>query len=298
MLKDPALLISGSRGRGACWTGAEYGGCRPTVDPATPHAHLRDHVNGNAMYRLGGELSRLIAAARAQYGATVPFDVAMHLVGGGKRTSDNARAYSVMGLPVDEARFAEPTYYGTNVAFVHAPRRLRAPALSTVARRLEAGRPVTVVVVPADGVDEALLGHLYKGLVRARETRNALFLATDEAGYAAAVRVAPMRVVMAGEVTAADGLDARPAPDIGRGPHPDQPGRPGPRRLCHLHHRHGRGRPAAVHQAPGGAHVRAGGHGLGAGQPDGRGAAVDGTGGKHAEFVSFHPARHAAPARR
>ena len=99
MLTDPALLISGSRGRGACWTGAEYGGCRPTVDPATPHAHLRDHVNGNAMYRVGGELSQLVAAARAQYGATVPFDVAMHLVGGGKRTADNARSYSVMGLP-------------------------------------------------------------------------------------------------------------------------------------------------------------------------------------------------------
>ena len=213
MLTDPALLISGSRGRGACWTGAEYGGCRPTVDPATPHAHLRDHVNGNAMYRVGGELSQLIAAARAQYGATVPFDVAMHLVGGGKRTADNARAYSVMGLPVDGARFTVPAYYGTNIAFVHAPRRLRAHALQAVARRLEAGRPVTVVVVPADGVDEALLGHLYKGLIRARETRNALFLATDEAGYAAAVRVAPMRVVMAGEVAAVDGLDARPVPD-------------------------------------------------------------------------------------
>ena len=213
VLKDPDLLISGSRGRGACWTGAEYGGCRPTVDPATPHAHLRDHVNGNAMYRVGGELSQLIAAARAQYGATVPFDMAMHLVSGGKRTADNARSYSVMGLPVDEARFAEPTYYGTNVAFVHAPRRLRAPALEAVARRLEAGRPVTVVVVPADGVDEALLGHLYKGLLRARETRNALFLAADEAGYAAAICVAPMRVAMAGEVAAADRLDARPAPD-------------------------------------------------------------------------------------
>ena len=157
MLDDPALLISGSRGRGACWTGAEYGGCKLIVDPAIPHAHLRDHINGNAMYRVGRELTQLITSARDIYGSTVPFDVAIHLVSGGDRAADNGRSYSVMGLPVDESRFAEASYYGTTngvISFVHAPRRLRAPSLQAVVRRLDSARPVTVVVVvPPQGVD-------------------------------------------------------------------------------------------------------------------------------------------------
>ena len=201
MLDDPALLISGSRGRGACWTGAEYGGCTPLVDAATPHAHLRDHINGNAMYRVGPDLRRLVTFARDRYGSTVPFDVALHLVGGGgaNRTADNDRAYSVMGGPVDEARFTEAAYYGSDpaIAFVHAPRRLRAPAQRAILRRLDTRQPVTVVVVEA-GMDHAFLAHVYAGLVSARETRNAIFLVGDEDAYAAASRLAPVRVLKAG----------------------------------------------------------------------------------------------------
>ena len=200
VLANPALLISGSRGRGACWTGAEYGGCTPLVDAATPHAHLRDHINGNAMYRVGPDLRRLTTFARDRYGSTVPFDVALHLVGGGgaNRTADNGRAYSVMGGPVDEARFTEAAYYGSDpaIAFVHAPRRLRAPAQRAILHRLDTRQPVTVVVVGA-GVDHVVLAHVHAGLVRARETRNAIFLVVDEDAYAAASRLAPMRVLMA-----------------------------------------------------------------------------------------------------
>ena len=200
MLANPALLISGSRGRGACWTGAENGGCTPMVDAATPHAHLRDHINGNAMYRVGPDLRRLAIFARDRYGSTVPFDVALHLMGGGgaNRTADNGRAYSVMGGPVDEARYTDAAYYGLdgNVAFVHAPRRLRAPAQRAILRRLDTRQPVTVVFVGA-GVDHAFLAHVHAGLVRARETRNVIFLVVDEGAYAAASRLAPMRVLMA-----------------------------------------------------------------------------------------------------
>ena len=200
MLANPALLISGSRGRGACWTGAEYGGCTPLIDPATPHAHLRDHINGNAMYRVGPDLRRLATLARDRYGSTVPFDVALHLVGecGANRTADNVRAYSVMGGPVDEARFTEAAYYGSDaaIAFVHAPRRLRDPAQRAILRRLDTRQPVTVVVVGAR-VDHAFLAHVHAGLVRARETRNAMFLVVDEHAHAAASRLAPMRVLMA-----------------------------------------------------------------------------------------------------
>ena len=197
MLADPAILISGSRGRGACWTGAENGGCKPTVDPATPHTHLRDHINGNAMYRVGPDLTEFIASARNRYGSTVPFDVALHLVSGGKHTADNGRAYSVMGLPVDESRFADAAYFGldSQLAFIHAPRRLRAPAQQDALRRLDTRQPVTVVVV-RPGTDPALLAHVHAGLVRARETRNFIFLVADEAGYAVASRLAPMRVLM------------------------------------------------------------------------------------------------------
>ena len=208
MLANPALLISGSRGRGACWTGAEYGGCTPLVDAATPHAHLRDHINGNAMYRVGPDLRRLATFARDRYGSTVPFDVALHLVGGGGggtgRAADNGRAYSVMGGPVDEARFTEAAYYGSEppIAFVHAPRRLRAPAQRAILRRLDTRQPVTVVVVGAE-VDHAFLAHVHAGLVRARETRNAIFLVLDEDAYANASRLAPMRVLMTGSTASA-----------------------------------------------------------------------------------------------
>ena len=197
MLADSAILISGSRGRGACWTGAENGGCKPMVNAKTPHAHLRDHINGNAMYRVGADLTELVTSARDRYGSTVPFDVALHLASGGKRTADNGRAYSVMGLPVDEGRFGDAAYYGLDsaLAFIHAPRRLRAPAQQDILRRLDARQPVTVVVV-RPGTDPALLAHVHDGLARARETRNAIFLVADEAGYAAASRLAPMRVLM------------------------------------------------------------------------------------------------------
>ena len=214
MLGDPALLISGSRGRGACWTGSEYGGCTPLVDAATPHAHLRDHINGNAMFRVGPDLRRLATFARNRYGSTVPFDVALHLVegGGANRTADNGRAYSVMGGPVDEARFTEAAYYGSDpaIAFVHAPRRLRAPAQRAILRRLDTRQPVTVVVVGA-GVDHAFLAHVHAGLVRARETRNVIFLVVDEDAYAAASRLAPMRVLMASSRASAR-EPGRPAP--------------------------------------------------------------------------------------
>jgi len=201
MKDDPDLLISGSRGRGACWTGAEYGGCKPMVDPAIPHAHLRDHINGNAMYRVGRELAHLVTSARDLYGSTVPFDVALHLVSGGDRAADNGRSYSVMGLPVDESRFAEASYYGTTcgvISFVHAPRRLRAPSLQAVLRRLDSARPVTVVVVSPRGVDQVMLYRLHESLVRTKEARNAVYLVADEGGYALVANVAPMRVLMMG----------------------------------------------------------------------------------------------------
>ena len=199
MLDDPALLISGSRGRGGCWTGAEYGGCKPLVDAATPYAHLRDHINGNAMYRVGPDLRRLSTFARDRYGSTVPFDVALHLVGGGgaNRTADNGRAYSVTGGPVDEARFTEAAYYGSDpaIAFVHAPRRLRAPALHAVQHRLDTGRPVTVVAVLPGGADQAMLRRLHGSLVRTGEARNSVYLVADEDDYAGVARLAPMRVL-------------------------------------------------------------------------------------------------------
>jgi len=197
MLDNPALLVSGSRGRGACWTGAEFGGCMPMFDAATPHAHLRDHINGNAMYRVGPDLTHLVTSARDTYGSTVPFDVALYLVSSGDRALDNGRSYSAMGFPVDEGRFTDAAYYGSdsNVAFVHAPRRLRAPAQQDILRRLDTLRPVTVVVV-RPGIDLALLTHVHGSLVRARETRNSIFLVMDEDGYVAASQLAPMRVLM------------------------------------------------------------------------------------------------------
>jgi hypothetical protein len=212
MKDDPDLLISGSRGRGACWTGAEYGGCKPMVDPAIPHAHLRDHINGNAMYRVGRDLTQLIASARDIYGSTVPFDVALHLISGGDRAADNGRSYSVMGLPVDESRFVEASYYGTTngvISFVHTPRRLRAPSLQAMLRRLDSTRPVTVVVVvPPRGVDQVMLRRLHESLVRTKEARNAVYLVADEGEYALVANVAPMRVLMMG----GDGQVA-PGPD-------------------------------------------------------------------------------------
>ena len=197
MLDDPTLLISGSRGRGACWTGTENGGCKVMINDARPFAHLRDHINGNAMYRVGEELVQLVTSARDLYGSSVPFDVALHLASRGtSRAFDNVRAYSVMGLPVDERRFAEASYYGAeNVAFVHVPRRLRGPAQQDVLRRLDTARPVTVMVV-GPRVHPALLAHAHDGLVRARESRNAVYLVVDEEGYVSASRLAPMRVLM------------------------------------------------------------------------------------------------------
>ena len=152
MLLNPGFLLSGSRPRAACYSAAEHGGtgCRVRLP-----AGAREHINGNALYRVGPGMQALVRDAMALSTTEFPYDLAMFLVRNENQSHvhDHPRVYSMAGV-VDGALWEEPAYYGFDkgVAFVHAPRRLRMDGLHAVASRADKARLTTaVVVVPGGG---------------------------------------------------------------------------------------------------------------------------------------------------
>ena len=115
----------------------------------------REHINVNALYRLGPGVQALVRDAMALSTTEFPYDLAMFLVRNENQSHvhDHPRVYSMAGI-VDGALWEEPAYYGVDngVAFVHAPRRLRMDGLLAVASRADKATLTTaVVVVPGGG---------------------------------------------------------------------------------------------------------------------------------------------------
>lgn len=184
-------------------------------------SHLRFHINGNAMYRMGPAMASLLNSARQDLGNAAPFDLALYFVRrlNTSHAHANPRVYSI-GAMVAEEHLLDAAYYGpsNDLAFVHVPRRLRVPAIQAAASRIDANRTAVAVVVPpgggASGLPSSstlpggdLLANTYASLAQAGMREQTLYIALDRVGFIRALELAPFRAVLAG-ATAATALRA------------------------------------------------------------------------------------------
>jgi hypothetical protein len=234
MLHNPALLLSGSRPKATCFSPVEHGGtgCRVSLPGGA-----REHINGNAMYRVGPGMQALLRDAKDLSTHEIPFDLAMYLVRGGDQShvNDHPRMYSI-GEAVDDVMWKEPAYYGVDrgVAFVHAPRRLRTDGTHAVASRVDKARLTMAVVVVGGGVDPAApipaaagrrthlpglatdvprLRAFHASLRSTLADRSLVYIAMTWPAFLEASRLAPFRVLLANGTQA--GGDDHAWPDVG-----------------------------------------------------------------------------------
>jgi hypothetical protein len=220
MLRNPKLLISGSRPKAACFSPVEHGGGHCKM----PN-YVRLHINGNAMYRVGPEMQTLLRDAKLWSKDEAPFDLAMYFVRtvDQSHAHDNPRMYSVAGL-VDDALWTRPGFYGGqgDVAFVHAPRRMRTDGVRAVVSRTKKRHPTVAVMVapsvttgtssaPGLAVDTALLRNCHASLGAAAADHSLVYIALTWPAFVEASRIAPFRVLLANG-TRADDVDGWPDP--------------------------------------------------------------------------------------
>jgi len=228
MLHNPALLLSGSRPKATCFSSVEHGGTGCKV--RLPNG-AREHINGNAMYRVGPGMQALLRDAMDMSTHEKPFDLALFLVRSGDQSHvhDHPRMYSI-GEAVDDALWKEPAYYWVDrsVAFVHAPRRLRTDGAYAVASRVDKAMLTMAMVVVGGGVGPAapvpaaagrpshLPGlatdvprlHAYHASLRSTlADRSLVYIALTWPAFLEASRLAPFRVLLANG-TQAGGDDA------------------------------------------------------------------------------------------
>jgi len=186
-------------------------------------SHLRFHINGNAMYRMGPAMASLLTSARRDLGNAAPFDLALYFVRrlNTSHAHANPRVYSI-GAMVAEEHLLDAAYYGptNDLAFVHVPRRLRVPAVQAAASRIDANRTAVAVVVPpgggAFGLPSSstlpggdLLANTHASLAQAGMREQTLYIALDRAGFERALALAPFRVVLAGGADTSKTLGAQ-----------------------------------------------------------------------------------------
>lgn len=109
---------------------------------------VQHHINGNALYRIGPDLQRLLKSAIDAY-PKWPFDLAVWLAardkGDEKLLLDSPLVLNVLTL-VDETAFLTPGYFSPeNPALLHVPTRLRRPAFEVAAHACALGAPVEEV---------------------------------------------------------------------------------------------------------------------------------------------------------
>lgn len=72
-----SVLISGATVKGDCIYVKKYDHCDMMQDTED---QMQNHVNGNALYRVGPELTSVLAQAKATFGNSEPFDLAIYWV--------------------------------------------------------------------------------------------------------------------------------------------------------------------------------------------------------------------------
>lgn len=69
------VLISGATIKGDCIYVRSHDRCESNDDSPD---HMKNHVNGNALYRVGADLTAVLAQAKAAFGNSEPFDLAVY----------------------------------------------------------------------------------------------------------------------------------------------------------------------------------------------------------------------------
>ena len=200
---SPRALVVGARLAGDCvWIAADRT-CRH-LGPGD--AALARHINGNALFRASPDLASLLGAARSLFGNAEPFDLALWQTAAALGAEDRLVATPLAvncGALVDAARFAAAAYHGrADIALVHAPRRLRADAVTAASARAPVEGPATLVAVASGDAEAGLLRHALHSLAAAR-VADPLFVAPDDGVAADVVKLAPYRTLVAPAAPAA-----------------------------------------------------------------------------------------------
>lgn len=221
---NKAVLISGSTIKVDCIYVRAHDRCEINDDE-----HMRRHVNGNALYRVGADLTAVLTNAKAAFSNAEPFDLAIfwavqamgievriegrvcvfHQREVGRWRMDGRRSTTPLVPPhqdklhsnpasfnlatlVDTSRMLDAAYYGGNATVVHVPRRLRSCIMRSVATRGYVGLPLTVIVV--DDTPQPSLARLIKSLTR-HQIERYILVATSAATFVELSKTYPLRVL-------------------------------------------------------------------------------------------------------
>ena len=210
---DPSNLIimSGSTVKSSCSYVVKYDECQPFEPDAS---YMTEHVNGNAVYRTGDMLQQVLKSAREQYANAEPFDLAIHHVLKASNVSSTLAhsnpLYHNTATLLDRDWFLDFRYHGVDdLAVLHAPRRLLADGLKTVATRAQGYLPATTVVLAEESLDEhgsgdehasstSLLKN-FKAAADELRLSGVIYIALSEEVFFKASRVMPLQVLPAFE---------------------------------------------------------------------------------------------------
>jgi len=203
------IIVSGSTIKSSCSYVVKYDECQPFEVDAT---HMTEHVNGNAMYRMGDMLQQVLKSAREQFGNAEPFDLAIHHVLKASNASSTLAhsnpLYHNTATLVDREWFLDVRYHGVDdLAVLHAPRRLRADGLKAVATRAQGYLPVTTVVLSQESTAEQrsradaniMLLNNFKAAADELRLSGVIYIALSEDVFFRASRVVPLQVLPAFE---------------------------------------------------------------------------------------------------
>ena len=205
------IIISGSTIKSACSYVVKYDECQ-TFEPDA--SYMIEHVNGNAVYRTGDILQQVLKSAREQFGNAEPFDLAIHHVLKASNASSTLvhsnPLYHNMATLLDRDWFLDFRYHGVDdLAVLHAPRRLLADGLKTVATRAQGYLPVTTVVLAEESIDERTSGddhassasllNNFKAAADELRLSGVIYISLSEEVFFKASRVVPLQVLPAFE---------------------------------------------------------------------------------------------------
>ena len=205
------VIISGPTIRSSCIYVVKFDECQPFEGDAT---HMTEHINGNAMYRMGDVLQQVLKASREQYANAEPFDLAIHHVLKASNVSSTLAhsnpLYHNTATLLDRDWFLDFRYHGVDdLAVLHAPRRLLADGLKAVATRAQGYLPATTVVLSEESMDEQRSGddpasstsllNNFKAAADELRLSGVIYIALSEEVFFEASRVVPLQVLPAFE---------------------------------------------------------------------------------------------------
>lgn len=162
-------VISGARVEGDTVCSTKKSGAHE-CKPASAHpAYIRQHINGNALYRMGDELQALLDSARSRHGQW-PFDLAAYLAANATSQLHLLRPSKLIHnrvVPVHAALAYSSALYDPQTYFVHCSSNLLKPTQAGAAFATLAHRSEPVILVGAcQSTSTSILTNLHYSLQR------------------------------------------------------------------------------------------------------------------------------------